>query len=1084
MDSIQAGDSNSRKFDLDDACRLKSDPSLVGFVTRTYYDADTHGPLNHLLVLSYSSVPQHELTEFLETGAPSKGYVFVSFAEPSQGSSLIHEDDLDLVNRPMPLGQIVKRGSRDTISGTVISTSRKCDIEPVAYRTLDPTTGDYGPLQFTEKAVQSDFEADKTDDLESRILRDIPLSELQHYEPFNEGDYIVYRQKVGVIQNIDRDVVLLLQNQTAVSPLNPSALEIPLDIGSKPIVSLPSLPDTVKLKPLGNGESVWTTEPQLLYPGQYAFTTSRNLRSGYWISGAYSGLERPEGHVIATPAMDIHVDWLCPNVFSVGGSCEGPSKEVIRASTLEGHAVKCDFGKLPSGHFKEQTVKSDIWLSIGDRVRFRDPIDAAAKYSQYQPIPSDQSLGYDLNVFRIISSKTEVTIQWQDLSITTEDATAVHRATETEAEVWPGNLVVLREAVEKVHAHMDGGYETLRPKKIGVVQIVDSRERIASVRWYKDPDVELLHEGNMLRASSVLGELGDITTDVSLYELSSYPSLSRSLDNLVLLVPDKVHQSLVPSGATNVPPMALGTGLHSFLGPIAFSQACMYLEDIKEVIVTMDWFKNTTEVDSSSLPPRFSFHRDEHGLKTPVDFIGRIIAIGTDGTIIVRLAGADNCRDIRVPREKILMVIDDESAAPIPPFSTVSTLSNLQSAISALLRLDESSAQIYTALEQLSDETFEYDGGERLDDDSGDYLWMTEDESDDRDEEGDLNVEQIETDDDSDGLVSKVAEISAAEKSDSEEEDSHIKHEITESLSLSSSQAESCPASFYVLESPPPSDHNFLSKSMLEASGPRLKRIRKEYDILKSSLPPGIFVRTWESRIDLMRALIIGPQGTPYEYAPFVIDFHLQDDFPNSPPASFFHSWANGSGMINPNLYEDGKICLSILGTWPTKNPDERWSPFKSTILQVLVSIMGLVLVKTPFYNEAGYEVLAAEDKNRVESAQYTEKAFLMTRTFIKHALENPVAGFEDILTWNYLPDLTHNYNSSNRPRLLQKAIDEALTMIEHHNNTSRSQELDEHTVASPFVRRLSLGAVVMLRKHITALEKIVSDLIPGSAPE
>lgn len=57
-------------------------------------------------------------------------------------------------------------------------------------------------------------------------------------------------------------------------------------------------------------------------------------------------------------------------------------------------------------------------------------------------------------------------------------------------------------------------------------------------------------------------------------------------------------------------------------------------------------------------------------------------------------------------------------------------------------------------------------------------------------------------------------------------------------------------------------------------------------------------------------------------------------------------------GRLNPNLYEDGKVCLSLLGTWHGKG-SETWSPL-SNILQVLVSIQGLVLVKNPYYNEAG----------------------------------------------------------------------------------------------------------------------------------
>jgi ubiquitin-conjugating enzyme E2 O len=62
-------------------------------------------------------------------------------------------------------------------------------------------------------------------------------------------------------------------------------------------------------------------------------------------------------------------------------------------------------------------------------------------------------------------------------------------------------------------------------------------------------------------------------------------------------------------------------------------------------------------------------------------------------------------------------------------------------------------------------------------------------------------------------------------------------------------------------------------------------------------------VRTYESRLDLLRVLILGPQNTPYENAPFLFDFSLSS-FPSLPPEAFFHSWTpSGGGRVNPNLY-------------------------------------------------------------------------------------------------------------------------------------------------------------------------------------
>ena len=42
-------------------------------------------------------------------------------------------------------------------------------------------------------------------------------------------------------------------------------------------------------------------------------------------------------------------------------------------------------------------------------------------------------------------------------------------------------------------------------------------------------------------------------------------------------------------------------------------------------------------------------------------------------------------------------------------------------------------------------------------------------------------------------------------------------------------------------------------------------------------------------------------------------------------------------------MYEDGKVCVSLLGTWSGKGT-ETWTP-NSNMLQLLVSIQGLILV-------------------------------------------------------------------------------------------------------------------------------------------
>lgn len=47
-----------------------------------------------------------------------------------------------------------------------------------------------------------------------------------------------------------------------------------------------------------------------------------------------------------------------------------------------------------------------------------------------------------------------------------------------------------------------------------------------------------------------------------------------------------------------------------------------------------------------------------------------------------------------------------------------------------------------------------------------------------------------------------------------------------------------------------------------------------------------IFVRAYESRMDLLRAVIIGAAGTPYHDGLFFFDLFFPDQYPKVPPVS------------------------------------------------------------------------------------------------------------------------------------------------------------------------------------------------------
>lgn len=111
----------------------------------------------------------------------------------------------------------------------------------------------------------------------------------------------------------------------------------------------------------------------------------------------------------------------------------------------------------------------------------------------------------------------------------------------------------------------------------------------------------------------------------------------------------------------------------------------------------------------------------------------------------------------------------------------------------------------------------------------------------------------------------------------------------------------------------------------------------KEYSLLNESLPPGVWVRSFGNRIDLLSVIIEGPANTPYEDGLFMFDMQLSGQYPRSPPLVHYVSYS--SERLNPNLYVEGKVCVSLLGTWMGKGT-EVWGP-SSTLLQLFVSIQG-----------------------------------------------------------------------------------------------------------------------------------------------
>eukprot|EP00300_Choanocystis_sp_HF-7_P013606 c18371_g1_i1.p2 GENE.c18371_g1_i1~~c18371_g1_i1.p2 ORF type:complete len:308 (+),score=74.53 c18371_g1_i1:89-925(+) len=182
----------------------------------------------------------------------------------------------------------------------------------------------------------------------------------------------------------------------------------------------------------------------------------------------------------------------------------------------------------------------------------------------------------------------------------------------------------------------------------------------------------------------------------------------------------------------------------------------------------------------------------------------------------------------------------------------------------------------------------------------------------------------------------------------------------------------------------------------------KMMRLAQEASAISTSLPlsysSSVFVLIDEARMDVWRALIIGPEGTPYENGCFQFDIFFPASYPKSPPLVNLQTTGGSRVRFNPNLYECGKVCLSLLGTWDGA-ADEMWSERTSTFLQVLVSIQSLILVPEPYFNEPGFESSRGTRDGDRENARYNAHIHSETiNVAILEQLKKPAEGFEDII--------------------------------------------------------------------------------------
>ena len=98
-----------------------------------------------------------------------------------------------------------------------------------------------------------------------------------------------------------------------------------------------------------------------------------------------------------------------------------------------------------------------------------------------------------------------------------------------------------------------------------------------------------------------------------------------------------------------------------------------------------------------------------------------------------------------------------------------------------------------------------------------------------------------------------------------------------------------------------------------------------------------------DENIFVWELMIVGPPDTLYEGGFFQAKLEFPSDFPNMPPEMKFKS-----EMWHPNVFPDGKVCISILHPPGTdkfnedETADERWRPILG-VESIIISVISML---------------------------------------------------------------------------------------------------------------------------------------------
>ena len=143
--------------------------------------------------------------------------------------------------------------------------------------------------------------------------------------------------------------------------------------------------------------------------------------------------------------------------------------------------------------------------------------------------------------------------------------------------------------------------------------------------------------------------------------------------------------------------------------------------------------------------------------------------------------------------------------------------------------------------------------------------------------------------------------------------------------------------------------------------------------------------------------VLIIPQGdSPYQHGYYFFTVEFPTNYPYSPPKMKYLT-NNGHTRFHPNLYRNGKVCLSLLNTWR----GDKWTSC-NTLSSILLHLATLFTVN-PLLHEPGITESHSDLDNYSTAIEYDNLDTALYRVVTKSLYFNGLGErFRDIIEETY----------------------------------------------------------------------------------